>query len=390
MPSKGKFLLIVGNIDTFWTHRIALARAIIKDGWDLHLATSNASKDDRLRLEGITPHDLPSYTSSLNPLGQIRALMAILKIMRVVRPDMIHAITLRFSVWSGIARRILRLETPIVFTIAGLGSLFLSDALSVRIVRVALIPFLKCIFSGGPHRVIFQNADDGKTLIRLGAVDQKNASLIRGSGVDMTEFYATPEPLSDSPMVLFSSRLLRAKGIGEFVHAARIVKSKGINARFVVAGDVATGNHDSITRAEMEGWHDEGAVEWLGHQGDMAALMRQSSMVVLPSYYGEGVPKVLLEAASSARPIITTTMPGCRDVVQDGVSGILVEPRDAWALAAAIERLVTDYDLRARMGTSGRARAQDLFDVTLVNAKTIAVYGKLSAGNKKTAQKAAS
>lgn len=374
MSSKRKFLLVVGNIDTFWTHRIGLARAIVKDGYELHLATSHATNDKRLMDEGIIPHDLPPYTSSLNPITQSLVLMDIMQITKSVNPDIMHAITIRYSFWMGLSRRLLRLKTPAVFTVAGLGSLFLSDAAPVRLVRALIVPMLTFVFGGAPHKVIFQNNDDAKTLMKLGCVEKENAVLIRGSGVDVREFVLSPEPENMAPAVLFCARLLRAKGIGEFVHAARIVKSKGIAARFLVAGDVATGNHDSITQDEIKDWHDEGSIEWLGQCGDIAALMRDCAIVTLPSYYGEGVPKALLEAAATGRPVVTTTMPGCRDVVEDGVSGILVEPKDAWDLAAAFEKLLMDKPLRTSMGLAGRKRAEDLFALDKVNAKTLAVY----------------
>jgi glycosyltransferase involved in cell wall biosynthesis len=377
VSEKKKFLLIVGNIDTFWTHRIGLARAIIKDGWELHLAASHATQDARLKDEGIIPHDLPAYTSSLNPLKQVQVLRDILSAMKAVQPDMMHAITIRYSFWSGLARKFLRSDTPSVYTIAGLGSLFLSDAPSVRCVRTALVPTLKFVFGGGGHKVIFQNNDDAKRLIKLGCVQKENAALIRGSGVDMNEFSYAAEPDVGVPSVLFCARLLKAKGIGEFVHAARILKSKGIEARFLVAGDVAPGNHDSITQEEIKDWQEEGSIEWLGQRGDIPALMRACSVVTLPSYYGEGVPKVLLEAAATGRPIVTTTMPGCKDVVEDGVSGFLVEPRDAWGLAEALEKLLMDKNLRTRMGEAGRKRAEEMFSLEKVNAKTLAVYRSL-------------
>ena len=377
MSEKKKFLLIVGHIDTFWSHRIGLARAIMKDGWELHLATSNATQDARLKDEGIIPHDLPAYTSSLNPLKQVQVLKDIVSTIKVVQPDMMHAITIRYSFWSGLARKFLRSDAPSVYTIAGLGSLFLSDAPPVRCVRTALVPTLRFVFGGVSHKVIFQNNDDAKRLIKLGCVQKENAALIRGSGVDMNEFSYAAEQGEEKPSVLFCARLLRAKGIGEFVHAARILKSKGIDARFLVAGDIAEGNHDSITQEEIKDWQDEGSIEWLGHRKDIPDLMRTCSIVTLPSYYGEGVPKVLLEAAATGRPIVTTTMPGCKDVVEDGVSGFLVEPRDAWALAAALEKLLKDKDLRTAMGLEARKRAEEMFSLEKVNAKTLAVYRSL-------------
>ena len=374
MNPKPKFLLIVGNNQTFWTHRVGLAKAIMNDGYELHLATSDATNDKGLKKLGIIPHDLPPYTSSLNPFVQIQIFIKILRIIKTLNPQIIHAITIRYGFLTGFCCRILRLKTPAVFTIAGLGSLFTSDNMGVQCVRFVLARTMKFVFGGKNRAIIFQNSDDGKRLIALGAVSKENAHLVRGSGVDIHEFVVTPEPENAPPVVLFCSRLLKSKGIGEFVHAARILKSKGVEARFVVAGDFALGNHDSVSSDDMKDWVEEGVIEWLGHCNDIVNLMAGCSIFTLPSYYGEGVPKVLLEAAASGRAIVTTTMPGCKDVVENDVTGILVEPRNAWALADALEKLIHDGVLRVQMGLAGRKRVEDYFALDIVNTKTLAVY----------------
>ncbi len=374
--SKGKLLLVVNNIDTFWTHRAPLARAIMADGWELHLATSHAAKDKRVTDLGMIPHDLPAYTSSLNPLWQAKAFYKIFQTLRAVKPDLVHAITIRYSFFTGMALRASNLKTPCVFTVAGLGSLFTSDDPKVKAVRGMIVPFFKFAFGGDKRFLIFQNKDDAKQLVRVGAVDKSRCGIIRGSGVDPDEYAYTPEPAGNAPVVLFASRLLKAKGILEFVHAARIIKSKGIAARFVVAGDIARGNHDSLTKVEMDDLAGEGTLEWLGQRDDVADLMRGAALVVLPSYYGEGVPKVLLEAASTGRAIITTDMPGCKETVEDGVTGLLVEPKNAWVLAEAIEELLKDPARREAMGKKGRERILADFTVQSVNAKTLKVYGR--------------
>jgi glycosyltransferase involved in cell wall biosynthesis len=385
MGSKGKFLLVVNNIDTFWSHRLPLAKAIMDDGWTLHLATSHATQDARIVSLGMIPHDLPAYTSSLNPVGQARALHSIFNAIKTVQPDIIHAITLRYSFWTGIALRLLRMDVPAAFTIAGLGSLFQSGAPQVRAVRMAVVPLMRFALGGKGRCVIFQNTDDAKLIVRTGALEKERCTVIRGSGVDTDEFGYTPEPQGDVPVVLFCSRLLKAKGIGEFVHAARIIRSKGVKARFIVAGDVAKGNHDSVSAEQLADWKDEGTVEFLGHRSDVPALMAQSNIVTLPSYYGEGVPKVLLEAAAIGRPVVTTDMPGCRETVENGVSGLLVEPKSAWSLADALETLIADPALRTSMGQKGRDRVIEGFTVEIVNAKTLGVYKRLAPATEKAA-----
>lgn len=376
--STGRFLLVVNDMAWFWSHRLPLAKDILSKGWDLHLATNDAENNPRIAALGIAGHNLPPHKSSLNPLNQLALAFQIFRTLQSVKPDIVHAITIRHAFFAGIASRIL--GTPrAVFTLAGLGPLFLSDDPKVRMIRAVIVPLFKVAFGGEGRFVIFQNPDDARALVRAGAVKKEDCAVIRGSGVDPVQFSYAPEPANDTPVVLFSSRLLKAKGIGEYVHAARILKSKGVDARFQIAGDIYAGNHDSITREQLDDWISEGCVEWLGHRDDMPALMAAANIVTLPSYYGEGVPKVLLEAASTGRAIVTTDMPGCRETVEDGETGLLIEPKNAWALADGIEKLLKDKTLREDMGRKGRARIEKDFTIETVNAKTLAVYKKLMA-----------
>ena len=383
-----KFLLVVNDMAWFWSHRLPLAKDILKSGCELHLATNDAQNNAQLQAMGIRGYNLPRHTGSFNPLDQVKLGWNIFQTLKTVKPDIVHAITLRHAFFTGIASRLTKTPNA-VFTIAGLGSLFESDKPQVKAVRAILVPMLKFAFGGEGRFVIFQNPDDAKLLVRSGAVERERCAVIRGSGVDTAQFAYTAEPATDEPVVLFSSRLLKAKGIAEFVHAARILKSKGVKARFQVAGDIAPGNHDSVTRDQLNEWKDEGTVEFLGQRSDMPVLMAQANIVTLPSYYGEGVPKVLLEAAAIGRAIVTTDMPGCRETVEDGVTGLLVEARNAWSLADALEKLLKDSALRARMGEKGRARIEEGFTVEKVNAKTVSVYKRLLPRKEKAAQKQA-
>ena len=376
--STGKFLLVVNDMAWFWSHRLPLAKDILKNGWELHLATNGAESDAQIKAMGIKGHNLPPHKSSLNPLNQLMLAYQIMLALVVTKPDIVHAITVRHAFFTGIASRFTR--TPrAVFTLAGLGPLFLSDDPKIKAIRAIIVPLFKIAFGGKGRFVIFQNPDDAKALVRAGAVRKEQCAIIRGSGVDPVQFAFAPEPANDAPVILFSSRLLKAKGIGEYVHAARILKSKGVQARFQIAGDIYEGNHDSITREELDDWIAEGSVEWLGHRADMPQLMAAANIVTLPSYYGEGVPKVLLEAASTGRAIVTTDMPGCRETVEDGQTGILVEPKNAWSLAEGLEKLLKDKSLREEMGRKGRARIEKDFTIETVNARTLAVYKKLMA-----------
>lgn len=383
-----KFLLIVNDIDWFWSHRLPLAKAIMAEGAELHLATNDAANNAEVKKLGIIGHDLPKHTGSFNPINQGLLAGNIFRILRDVEPDIVHAITLRHAFFTGLASSIAK--TPFaVFTLAGTGSLFISEDPKIKAVRSIIVPLFKFAFGGDGRFVIFQNPDDAKALCNSGAVEESQSTVIRGSGVDVNAFPFVEEPENEVPVVLFSSRLLKAKGIGEFVHAARILRSKGVKARFQVAGDIWPGNHDSVTVEDLEIWKNEGCIEFLGHRKDMQEVMAAANIVTLPSYYGEGVPKVLLEAAATGRAIVTTDMPGCRETVEDGVSGILVEERNAFDLAAALEKLICDPALRARMGAKARERMEEGFTVEKVNAATLAVYADFFPEKEKAAMKQA-
>jgi glycosyltransferase involved in cell wall biosynthesis len=376
MNSRPVFLMILNDLGWFWSHRLPLARAIKNSGWNLHLATAGATADPKLQEMNITPHDVPRHGNSLNPLSHLMIVWEIARIIRVTRPDLIHAITLRYAFYAGLAARMTRTH-GIVFTIAGLGTLFTHNDLRSRIIRACMIPVLRFAFARDDARIIFQNPDDRRAFLNLNIVREDQTSVIRGSGVDMAEFPFVPEPAETSPRVLFPSRLLREKGIHDFVAAARIIKSRHIPARFQVAGDIYPGNPHSVSMDEIKAWEGEGIIEYLGVRRDMPRVMAESALVVLPSYYGEGVPKVLLEAAATGRAIITCDMPGCREAVCHEKNGLLVPPRSPEALAEAMQKLLINAERRHELGKAGRAHVESDFTAEIVTQKTLSVYGEL-------------
>jgi glycosyltransferase involved in cell wall biosynthesis len=317
---------------------------------------------------GVTGHDIADHGMGINPLGELRILLSIIRVIHKVKPDLIHAITIRHALYAGIAARLTG-RKPAVFTLAGLGSLFSERSLAMHLA----LPLFRLAFRHNAAHVIFQNPDDRDVMENAGAVYPGHAALIRSSGVDLKDFAFSPMPQSPVPVVLFSSRLIREKGIEDFVEAARILKGK---ARFLVAGDVYSKNPKSLTCEEIQAWHDEGVIEWLGHVTDMPLLLKSSTIFVLPSYYREGVPKVNIEAMATGRPVITCDTPGCRETVRDGVNGLLVPPRDPQALARAIETLLAAPAQMAEMGKAGRAMAERDFSVESVVSRTLEVYDR--------------
>jgi len=224
-------------------------------------------------------------------------------------------------------------------------------------------------------RVIFQNPDDIREFVEAGVVAPGQVCLIGGSGVDLELFFPCPEP-PGVPQVVLPARMLRDKGVIEFAEAARVLRSQGIAARFLLAGMRDEENPASLETRELRRLERETGVEWLGHVADMPALYRSASVVCLPSYR-EGLPKVLIEACAAGRPIVTTDVPGCRQVVTEGVNGLLSRPRDVASLAAALGALLRDPDMRSRLGAAGRRRAETEFDVRLIVRATLELYREL-------------
>jgi glycosyltransferase involved in cell wall biosynthesis len=366
--------MILNDIAWYWSHRQPLAKAILARGDTLSLATSGASVDSGVRDMGVTGYDLTEHGRGLGFLFHFKILWSIYGVIKKTKPDVIHAITLRHAFYTGIVTRFIGYKS-VVFTVAGVGSLFTDQSSKMKVVRTLAIPLLRFAFKGKGRFLIFQNPDDRQLMLDHKVVNEEQTTIIRGSGVDLIEFPFTPEEQSDeAPIVLFSSRLIREKGIDDFIEAAKIIKDKGIKARFQIAGDVYEKNPNSLTREEMKGYHDDGIVEWLGQVSDMPKLFKEISIMALPSYYGEGVPKILLEAAAIGRPIITCDVPGCREAVIHEENGLLVPPKSPQDLAEAIESLLNDVQLRNQYGRAGRAMVEQDFHVDSVVSRTLKVY----------------
>jgi glycosyltransferase involved in cell wall biosynthesis len=224
-------------------------------------------------------------------------------------------------------------------------------------------------------KVIFQNPDDRASLAKLAHLPDNKVVMIRGSGVDLTQYHHTPLPLG-MPVVLLAARLLGDKGVREFVQAARLLKQQGVSAEFCLVGSLDPANPASLTDDELKQWVNEGVVELWGQRSDMPAVLSSAHLVVLPSYR-EGLPKVLLEAAACGRVVVTTDVPGCRDAIDPGVSGVLVPVRNAAALADALKGLINDPARCQAMGDAGRALAESAFDVRQVVASHLRIYQEL-------------
>jgi glycosyltransferase involved in cell wall biosynthesis len=370
-----KKLLFVVNVDWFFvSHRLPVAIAAQEAGFEVHVAAGITDKLLFLESYGLTVHALSLRRAGVGVLSTIKTAYDLLHIINLVKPNVIHLVSVKPVLIGGVVARLMRVPA-LVSAVSGLGYVFTAQGLNARL-RKRLIMFPYGWALRHPNQiVIFQNKDDRDTLMpAIGFASQK-VELIRGSGVDLIRFSMKPEP-TGKPIVLLPARLLADKGVFEFIEAARMIRKKGVAARFVLAGLVDIANPTSVGHMQLENWIAEGVIEYWGYRPDMPNVLACASIVVLPSYR-EGMPKALQEAAACGRAVITTDVPGCRDAIQPSLTGLLVPPREPCALAEAIELLLSDPVKRKAMGLAGRRLAEQEFDVHSVANKHLDVYRRL-------------
>jgi len=372
---KKKLLYLVTEDWFFCSHFIERAVAAREAGYDVVVMTHLGKHADIIRARGLRliPFDLDRGSTS--PLQELATLRQIIKVYRQERPDIVHQVALKPVLYGSVAAKVAGVKR-VVNAPVGMGYIFISSTLKARLLRLPVKAWLRLFLSPRGGRVIFENSDDLKALVAGRYVRAAQAVLIRGAGIDLQSFTPRPEPEGE-PVVILTARMLLDKGVGEFVEAARLIKATGVKARFLLVGAPDPLNHATIDESVLRQWHEEGVVEWLGHRADIPRLLEQSHIVCLPSYR-EGLPKSLLEALAASRPVVTTDVQGCREVVADGVNGLLVPVRDSKALARALAALIGDAPRRVAMGQAGRARAEKEFSQERVISETLAVYAELA------------
>ena len=356
----------------FCSHRLSLAVAAKKVGYCVYVITRVTSHGDVIESAGLNLIPINLSRRGRNPFAEAMIVKQLIGIYKRIRPHIVHHVAMKPVIYGSIAARVAGVPA-VVNAMAGLGYLFSSDSTMAHILRPVIKGLFRFLLKNERTTVILQNPDDVEVMCGSGAVNKENVRLILGSGVDTEEYRREPES-GDVPIVLLASRLLWDKGVGEFVEAASVLKKEGVLARFVLAGEGDDENPGSISKTQLNTWQEQGDVECWGRRSDMPTVLAESHIVCLPSNYGEGVPKVLIEAAACGRPIVTTDTPGCREIVKDGVNGILVPIRDVAALVRAIRTLLDSPDLRSRMGHEGRQLVKRKFSIEIVLDETLAVY----------------
>jgi len=350
--------------------RLPLAKALVKAGHEVVLISPPGPYGEKLAAAGFRWIAFPLNRAGTNPFGELGTLLRLISLYRKERFDLVHHFTIKCVIYGGIAARLSSAMS--VAAITGLGHVFTTYSLKNRLLGHVLRPLYRSAL--GQARVIFQNPDDMSTFLALGLVAEHQCHLIRGSGVNTQRFAPLEITKQNEPgYVLFVGRLLREKGIFEFIDAARMLAQRLPQTRFVVAGTGYDGNPSSVSPAQLLQWQSIPNVTFLGHVDDMLPLYHGAAMAVLPSYR-EGTPRSLLEAAACALPLIAADASGSREVCRQAEIGLLVPLRDSNALAEAIFKLAQDSKLRAAYGRSARRMAVEEFDESIVISSTIEVY----------------
>ena len=371
---RPKLLFTVGDDEFFCSHRLPVARAARDAGFAVAVACPVASHGDTIRAEGMRVLPVPMKRGRISPLADFWTLAALWRLYRVERPDIVHLVAMKPVLYGALAARLAGVPAA-VCALTGLGYVFSSRDLRARLLRPLLSRGLRRALNGRRSTCLTQNPDDAAFVAGLG-VDPRRIAVIPGSGVDTARFAPSPEPAGPVRATLVS-RMLWDKGVGEFVEAARAARARRPELRFTLIGAPDEGNPAAVPLARLEAWHADGVVEWQGRRDDIRAVWRDSHIAVLPSYYAEGLPKALIEAASCARPIVAADVPGSREIAREGESALLVPPRDPAALAASILRLADDPALRARLGAGGRRLVEREFSEERIAAATLALWRRL-------------
>lgn len=367
-----KLLFILNEPTYFVSHRLPIACAARDAGYMIYIATGDAIAPKKITEEGFVYYQIPLSRNGRNIFAEFTSLIAIYRLMRHLKPDLVHLVTIKPVLYGAIAARFARVPA-VVAAVSGLGYAFIEQYFEAKLLKFLVQRLYRAAFRHKNLQVIFQNSDDERTLLNMGVLNKNQSNLIRGSGVDLSYYCQSAEPCSPPFVVVMASRLLRNKGVMEYVAATQLLRARGINARFWLAGHPDQGNPTSIDEQQLRMWIKNQDIEYLGYCQDIPRLFSQVHLVVLPSYR-EGLPRVLVEAAACGRAVITTDVPGCRAAITPGKTGLLVKVKDPSSLANAIYTLLTNHSLRQAMGVEGRKLAEHEFNITKIVEQHTKIY----------------
>ena len=369
-------IVFIVNVDWFFlSHRLPLALEAQRRGWEVFLLAKDTGRKNELANLGINLIDIPFGRTSTNPIQELRCLMNLSKELKRIKPDIIHNVTWKGCLWGSLAAKISD-NHHVVNALSGLGSVFIGDGFINRI----MMCLAEIAFKNNYSYFIFQNPDDIRWFKGLEYANDDRVFLIKGSGVDLNIFSYQEVTSRDKLKILFPARILKDKGLVEFIEALKLLQSSyqgRIEA--ILAGSCGDANKTSVSEEELKSMLIEGYITWIGNQKDMYPVYVDSDIVVLPSYR-EGLPKSLIEACAVGRPIVTTDVPGCRECVDEGVNGYLVPVKTSKELANAIEKLILNAESRNAFGKASRQKAEAEFSIENVVEKTFSIYNAVLKG----------
>jgi len=380
MKKRKKLLFLVNQLSFFISHRLPIAKAALDKGFNVVIGYGELGSDDAnpklLEQKGFKIKYISMHRGGINIIEDLKTCFYIWKFLKKEKPDIVHLVTIKPYLYGGIISRITSVPC-VVSAISGLGTLFISKNFKIKFLRLLLYPMFKMTFNHSNQKVIIQNENDLETLVKWGVLNLSKIKILKGSGVKLENFTNLDEP-NGIPVVCFAARLLRDKGVYEFISAGRLLKKRGIKAKFFLAGDLDTNNPTGLNLDDLNKLKEEAFVEVLGYQKDIPTLYSKSHIICLPSYR-EGLPKSLIEAAAASRAIVTTEVPGCRDAIIPDKTGLLVPIKDSHKLADALQWLIEHPKERVAMGQAGRKFAQKEFTIEKIVQNHLDIYKELIA-----------
>lgn len=369
-----KVLFVITEDWALISHRLHLLKSAIAEGHEVALATRFSTYENMLEGLGIKIFNWGLVRRSLNPALEIMTIFKLRQIIKAFKPDLVHAVAQKPVLYCGILKR-LGCKYGYVASMGGIGFIFTSSSLKAKLLRPVISRLLKFCLAGENTRFILQNPDNIRLFETLGIVKLGFTKLVRGSGVEIDQYKPTALP-DGYPVIIMPARMLWDKGVAEFVSAAKSIKEKHIEAEFVLVGDIDQHNSESVSQSQIDKWVSKNIVKHLNRQEQMAPIYAKATITCLPSYH-EGLPKVLLEAASCARPVVAFDVPGSREIVKNGINGFLVPFRDQKRLEAALVTLISDKQLCKKMGEIGRKIVEVEFSDKQINDQTFEIWNEV-------------
>ncbi|MCR4918898.1 MAG: glycosyltransferase family 4 protein [Prevotella sp.] len=369
-----KLLMIVNEDRFFLSHRKEIALAAQHAGWQVTVVCKDTGMRQDVEALGLKMVDMPINPTGMNLRQELRTCWFLLTLYRKNRDAVVHHVGLKNILWGGLAARLAGVH-GVVNAVSGLGTIFSGGKIGST--AKGILAVMRFANKRKRVKVIFQNQEDRSLFLQYGVIADSQTEFIKGSGVDLNQFRYVPEPDSDTLKVVFAARMVREKGVTELIEAAERLRSNYEGkAEFWLCGRLAV-NADAVPQQELERRCDGRYIQWLGFRKDMKSVLEQCHIVAFPSYYREGVPKSLIDACAVGRPIVTTNSIGCKDVVDDGVNGLLVPVRDSVALACKLRLLMDSKELRQRMGRAARLKAEREFSLQTVVDRHLEIYEKV-------------